>query len=171
MFSFLHEGRVLFSNKYTHLITEIARSLNTYTNEKIVRVIVSIVDNLKAEPKLVEELLCCGAIRKLNVLKQRTFKDTDITDSLCAVMDKLNADYDVLTSAELYVKEVESGELRNGPRHSQDFWKENARAFEKDDFRVVKQLIELLGSQDEETVCVACSDLGFFAAYYPDGKR
>ena len=171
MFSFLPEARALFDNKHTHLISEITRSLNIYTSEKIVRLIVSIVDNLKGEPVLVEELLCGGAIRKLNVLKQRMFKDNDITESLRNVMDKLNADYDMLTSFELYVKEVESGELRNGPRHNQEFWKENVRAFEKDDFRVVKKLVELLSSQDEETVCVVCSDLGFFAAYYPDGKR
>ena len=151
MFSFLPEARALFDKKHYNLIAQITRSLNTYDSEKIVRVVVAIVENLIGDAPLVEELLADFAIRKLNLLNQRIFKDHDISEMLRVVLDKLNADYDVLTSFDLYEK--------------------NVRAFEANDFKLVKRLIELVDSKDEETVCVACSDISYFAAFYPNGKK
>ena len=171
MFSFVTEARATFDKKHYGLSAEITQSLNTYSSEKIIRVIVSIVENLLGDAALVEELLSGGAIRKLNLLNQRIFKDSDITETLRVVLEKLNVDYDVLTSFDLYVKEADSGELRAGPRHTAEFWEENIRSFELDNFRIIKRLVELVGSEDEETVCVACSDLGYFAAFYPNGKK
>ena len=120
---------------------------------------------------LTEELISCNAIRRLNLLNQRVFKDHDIEETLQAMLNTLNANYDVLTSFDLYVKEIESSILRFGPSHTDDFWKENVRAFEMDDFKYIKELIELLSSEDEETVRVACFDLSAFACYYPNGRK
>ena len=170
-YSFLKESLPLFKKSQTNLVSELAKSLNTYTSEKIIRVIVSIVQNLMHSPALCEELIACQAIRKLNLLNQRVFKDTDISDMLKNVMNTMNANYDVLTSFELYEKEMESGLLRFGPRHTDDFWKENVRAFELDDFKLIKRLIELVSSEDVETARVACFDLGAFACYYPNGRK
>ena len=171
MFSFLPEARALFDKKHYNLIAQITRSLNTYDSEKIIRVVVSIVQNLIKHPALTEELISCGAIRKLNLLNQRVFKDKDISETLKVVIDVLNANYDVLTSFDLYVRELETGVLRWGPRHTDDFWKENVRAFEFEDFKYLKELIALLGASDAETVCVACFDIGAFAVYYPSGRK
>ena len=171
LFSFVPEATALFHVKQYNLVTEIARSLNTYDSEKIIRVVVSIVQNLIKHPQLTEELISCGAIRKLNLLNQRVFKDKDISEALKVVIDVLNANYDVLTSFDLYVRELETGVLRWGPRHTDDFWKENVRAFEFEDFKYLKELIALLGASDAETVCVACFDIGAFAVYYPSGRK
>ena len=92
MFSFLPEARALFDKKHYNLIAQITRSLNTYDSEKIVRVVVAIVENLIGDAPLVEELLADFAIRKLNLLNQRIFKDHDISEMLRVVLDKLNAD-------------------------------------------------------------------------------
>ena len=86
-------------------------------------------------------------------------------------LDVLNANYDMLTSFDLYVKELETGLLHAGPRHTDDFWKENVRAFELEDFKLIKKLIECLGSKDVDTVCIACHDLSAFACYYPNGRK
>lgn len=150
---------------------ELANSLNNYTSEKIIRMIVSIVQNLMKCSTLTEELIANNAIRKLNILNQRVFKDTDLTEMLKSVMNVLNANYDILTSFDLYVKEIESGILRFGPRHTDDFWKENVRAFEFEDFKYIKDLIKLVDSEDVETKRVACFDLGAFACYYPNGRK
>ena len=91
MFSFLPEARALFDKKHYNLIAQITRSLNTYDSEKIVRVVVAIVENLIGDAPLVEELLADFAIRKLNLLNQRIFKDHDISEMLRVVLDKLNA--------------------------------------------------------------------------------
>ena len=122
-------------------------------------------------PDLTEELIASNAIRKLNLLNQRIFKDTDISELLKSVLNVLNANYDILTSFDLYVKEIESSILHSGPRHTDDFWKENVRAFEFEDFKYIKMLIELIDSKDRETVSVACFDLGAFACYYPNGRK
>ena len=68
-------------------------------------------------------------------------------------------------------KELETGLLHAGPRHTDDFWKENVRAFELEDFKLIKKLIECLGSEDVDTVCIACHDLSAFACYYPNGRK
>ena len=171
LFSFVPEAAPLFRVQQYNLVTELARSLNTYDSEKVIRVVVAIVQNLIKHPALTEELISCGAIRKLNLLNQRVFKDKDISETLKVVIDVLNANYDVLTSFDLYVKELASGVLRRGPRHTDDFWKENVRAFEFEDFKYLKELIALLASADAETVCVACGDIGAFAVFYPNGRK
>ena len=171
LISFVPEAAPLFRVKQYNLVTELARSLNTYDSEKVIRVVVAIVQNLIKHPALTEELISCGAIRKLNLLNQRVFKDKDISETLKVVIDVLNANYDVLTSFDLYVKELASGVLRRGPRHTDDFWKENVRAFEFEDFKYLKELIALLASADAETVCVACGDIGAFAVFYPNGRK
>lgn len=171
MISFLPETLPLFGKKHLNVVERLAESLNTYSSEKIIRVIVNIVQNLIKLPELVEDLIACGAIRKLNLLNQRVFKDEDISETLKVVLDVLNANYDVLTSFDLYVKELETGVLHAGPRHTDDFWKENVRSFEQEDFKLIRKLIECLGSKDVETVCIACHDLGAFACYYPNGRK
>ena len=171
MISFLPDTLPLFGKKHLNVVERLAESLNTYNSEKIIRVIVSIVQNLIKLPELVEDLIACGAIRKLNLLNQRVFKDRDISEALKVVLDVLNANYDVLTSFDLYVKELETGLLHAGPRHTDEFWKENVRAFELEDFKLIKKLIACLGSEDVDTVCIACHDLGAFACYYPNGRK
>ena len=170
-YSFLKEALRLFKKSEYNIVGELANSLNIYTSEKIIRVIVAIVQNMIKCPVLAEELISCQAIRRLNLLNQRVFKDGDISEALKSVLNVLNANYEVLTSFDLYAKELETKVLRFGPRHTDDFWKENVRAFEVDDFKMIKQLIELVSSEDEETVRVACFDLGAFACYYPNGRK
>ena len=171
LLSFLPEALPLFAKKELNVVDRLAESLNTYSSEKIIRVIVSIVQNLIKSPVLVEDLIACGAIRKLNLLNQRVFKDRDISELLKVVLDVLNANYDVLTSFDLYKNELETGLLHEGPRHTDDFWKENVRSFEQEDFKMIKELIACLGSKDTETVCIACHDLGAFACFYPNGRK
>jgi len=76
-----------------------------------------------------------------------------------------------MTSLERYHKELESGKLTFGPCHSEAFWKRYAAQFDEDNYKHIKRLIQLLKSQDNETVAVACSDLGEWSRFYPDGKK
>ena len=38
------------------------------------------------------------------------------------------------------------------------------------DFRLLKVLITLLSSKDEEVVAIACYDIGEFVRFYPNGR-
>jgi V-type H+-transporting ATPase subunit H len=60
--------------------------------------------------------------------------------------------------------------FRNGVVHTEKFWRENAKFVETGDFKLLKALIELLKSTDNEIVCIALSDLGDFARFYPNGR-
>lgn len=171
LFSFLPDALPLFSSEKYNLVGWLVQSLNTSSSEKVIRVNVCIVQNMMHLPSLCEELISCGAIRRLNLLDQRIFKDADISETLRVVLDYLKSNYELLSSFDLYVKEVQRGVLRAGPRHTDDFWKENVRKFETDDFALIKRLIALLDSEDKETVCIACADLGAFAIFYPNGRK
>lgn len=63
-----------------------------------------------------------------------------------------------------------SGQLKWGPVHTEKFWREHAREVDADEFFILKQLIELLKSEDKNVVAIACYDLGEFVRFYPSGK-
>ena len=51
------------------------------------------------------------------------------------------------------------------------FWQENIALFDKkDNLQVIKSIVGCLDSKYEQTVAVACYDLGEFARFYPHGK-
>jgi len=77
-----------------------------------------------------------------------------------------------LTSVERYERELAGRRFEWTATHSADFWKENARAFEVDGFRLIEGIKGLLeaGDVDETTVAVALHDLGEFAVNHPNGR-
>jgi len=72
----------------------------------------------------------------------------------------------------MYQAEVESGNLEWGVLHTEKFFKENCRLLEgkNDDFYLLKILINLLRSKDEDIAAIACYDIGEFVRFYPNGK-
>ena len=62
MISFLPDTLPLFGKKHLNVVERLAESLNTYNSEKIIRVIVSIVQNLIKLPELVEKPLDMAAV-------------------------------------------------------------------------------------------------------------
>lgn len=77
-----------------------------------------------------------------------------------------------MTTWDIYMAEVESGHLSWGILHTEKFFKENAKAMEGTDgnFRMVRLLIKLVLSDDDEVACVACYDIGEFSRHYPNGR-
>jgi V-type H+-transporting ATPase subunit H len=72
---------------------------------------------------------------------------------------------------ERYEREVESGMLRWSAVHSTEFWRENVRQFEVDNFRLIRMLAKVLeDSVDNTSLAVACYDLGEFARYHTHGR-
>ena len=73
---------------------------------------------------------------------------------------------------ERYERELLTRRLDWSVVHSQEFWRENAMAFEAGEFRLLGSLRELLEdpSTDETTAAVAISDLGEFAVAHPQGR-
>jgi V-type H+-transporting ATPase subunit H len=85
----------------------------------------------------------------------------------------LSANYHELTKWEVYLAELDSGMLKEGIVHTEQFFKSNARKMEgmDGDFCHVKSLIQLISRrEDDETVSMALFDLGEFVRHYPNGK-
>jgi V-type H+-transporting ATPase subunit H len=91
-----------------------------------------------------------------------------------SVMHKLLLEnYKDMSRWEVYKNEVESGRLQWGSTHTEAFFKENARMLEgtDGDFHLLKVLIALLSSKDDDVAAIACYDIGEFVRHYPNGRQ
>jgi len=84
----------------------------------------------------------------------------------------LHYNYKEMSRWDLYVNEVMSGSLEWGILHTEKFFKQNCRQLEgkSGDFMLLKRLIVLVKSHDEDVASVACFDIGEFVRHYPNGK-
>jgi len=73
----------------------------------------------------------------------------------------------------VYKAELDSGALDWTPSHkSENFWKDNHKAFESGGAAGVKQLIALLSSEDPQVLAVACNDVSeYIKASGSEGRR
>ncbi len=156
--------------------------------EKVVRVALSALVNLAnctseeaPEPAgmtrvdgnvFLTDMLACKLLKSIQFLEDRQFTDPDIVDDIKTLHKLLADNYKEMSRWEVYKTEVESGHLQWGSTHTEAFFKENARMIEgKDsDFKLLKVLIALLSSKDDEIAAIACHDIGEFVRFYPNGK-
>lgn len=156
--------------------------------EKVVRVALSALRNLSTcsadihpEPDapridskvFLGEMIACGLMKAIGLLRDRQFTDPDIVDDVDSLHRLLQDNFKEMTRWEVYQNEVETGQLQWGSTHTEAFFKENAKMMEgKDgDFKLVKILISLLSSKDEDISAIACFDLGEFCRNYPNGRQ
>jgi len=156
--------------------------------EKVIRVTLSALRNLATctdeenpgpagvtkidGPAFLTEMLAGRLTKYIDYLRERQFTDPDMVDDI-KVLHKLLADnYKEMSRWEVYKTEVESGHLEWGSTHTEAFFKENARMLEgpDGDFKILKVLIALLSSRDEEIAAIACHDIGEFVRFYPNGR-
>lgn len=57
-----------------------------------------------------------------------------------------------------------------GVTHTENFWKENAKKLEENNYDSLKKLVLLLQSSNPGTVVLALNDVGEFARFHPFGK-
>lgn len=167
------------------VLTELVSSA---PREKVVRVALSALVNLATcfaedlpqsamSPKIdggifLTEMLACRLLKSIEYLEERQFTDPDIVYDIKKLHKLLAENYKEMSRWEVYKTEVESGHLQWGSTHTEAFFKENARMMEgKDsDFKLVKVLIALLSSKDDEISAIACYDIGEFVRFYPNGR-
>lgn len=111
---------------------------------------------------------------QLNALHYLTFLNFDFHPCIdITLLNRLlHANYKEISRWDMYQAEVESGNLEWGVLHTEKFFKENCRLLEgkNDDFYLLKILINLLRSKDEDIAAIACYDIGEFVRFYPNGK-
>jgi V-type H+-transporting ATPase subunit H len=159
--------------------------------EKVVRVALSALRNLatctaendsapaasgQATPMdgkfFLSEMIACGLMKAIDHLRDRQFTDPDLVADVDVLHKLLHENYKEMSRWEVYKNEIESGHLQWGSTHTEAFFKENARMMEGSDgdFHLLKVLIALLSSKDEEVAAIACYDIGEFVRHYPNGR-
>lgn len=122
-------------------------------------------------PTFYSDMIGIGALKLLLQLQRKKYGDEDISKDIEALVIVLETNLDDLTSFSEYKGEVDSKVLEWSPAHtSAKFWKENCRKFESNGHEVLRNLVELLESQSEVTVAVACHDIGELVRYHPNGR-
>jgi Vacuolar H+-ATPase V1 sector, subunit H len=162
--------------------------VSTAPREKVVRVALAALVNLAQctadeapEPPgmtkvdggvFLTDMLACKLLKYIQFLQDRQFTDPDIVEDIKTLHKLLSVNYKEMSRWEVYKTEVESGHLQWGSTHTEAFFKENARMLEgKDsDFKLLKVLIALLSSKDDEIAAIACHDIGEFVRFYPNGR-
>ena len=79
----------------------------------------------------------------------------------------------VFSSIEKLKNQVNRGQLRWGPCHTEKFWQENCVLFDKqENLHLIDTIVnKCLTSPDDRVKAVACFDLGEFARYYHHGRE
>jgi len=173
LISFSRDEQVIAELKRQEVVRHCAEILKTATRDKVVRIVFATLKNLLAHENagFVEEMVGNGLVKVCSILSSRRWKDSDILVSIQAIAEVCQAATERLSSVEMYVAELSSGELSWTPVHEEKFWRENYAKFEDGNYALLKKVIGLLGSIDDTTLEVACYDLGEFARFCPDGKQ
>jgi len=118
------------------------------------------------------EMIGCGLMKYVDQMQERQWTDPDFVEDLDVLHKLLHDNFREMSRWDVYLAEVQSGSLEWGFLHTEKFFKEHAMQFEGPDgnFFVVKLLVALTASNDEEVQSIACYDIGEFVRHYPNGR-
>jgi len=140
--------------------------------EKVVRVSLATIRNISQDnPDAITLIIGCGLLKVLKNMQERQWSDPDIAEDVAALFTILTNNYKELSTFDRWVAELHSKQLKWGSLvHEEKFWRENAKALEQEEFKLLRELIKLILSDDTEVASVACYDLGEFVRFYPNGR-
>jgi V-type H+-transporting ATPase subunit H len=156
----------------TGLIKAIVDTIKVVTKEKVLRLAIAALRNLVDKSKNNEEMIDAGFVRMLAILQNKKWGDEDIVEDLKVISEALAKNIVVLSSFDMYKKELQSGQLEWSPVHkSEKFWRENCSRFEENDFQILQLLQRVLQTSiDPVALSVACFDVGEFVRFHPRGR-
>ncbi|KAI7889805.1 armadillo-type protein [Mucor mucedo] len=148
------------------LLVEVAKSA---VKEKVIRVSIATLRNLvaKAPAQNLAAMLVSRLLPFTENLSSRKWSDSDILEDINFVKERLQEDFQSLTTFEQYASEVETGKLEWSPPHRSDvFWKENAHKLEEHNYQLLKMLARLLSSSNNPLVlAIGASDIGYYVKF------
>mmetsp|Transcript_4015 Transcript_4015/g.9457 ORF Transcript_4015/g.9457 Transcript_4015/m.9457 type:complete len:481 (-) Transcript_4015:424-1866(-) len=136
--------------------------------EKVIRICFAAFRNMLKSEELKGRMVGLGLVDVIKTLNQT--EDRELKENLTKVGEALKKFVGQLSTFEKYTTEVMSGQLQKSAVHNETFWRKNNTLFEKESYRHIRKLVELLDSKEEETLEMACYDLGEFARFHPDGR-
>lgn len=168
-----------FQNFQLNVIEHIAKILDFYNKEKIVRMIAQIFLNLKDDPLCLEHLSMINALNLVIKLRNRPWVDESIKRILEQLFDYFDQNYQEFSSFDKWKAQVSRRVLCWSPVHTEKFWQTSFIHFNNaENLECINILIEILkqeASTDKAALdtmkAVACFDLGEFARFFPLGKE
>lgn len=156
----------------TGLIPALVDVIKSSSKEKVIRLSIATLRNVLDKAENNNEMIDSGFVRMLAILSNKKWGDDDIVDDLKTLSEALAKNMVVLSSFDMYKKEITSGQLSWTPVHkSEKFWRESATRFEENDFQLLSAIRHILQtSSDPIVLAVACYDIGEFVRFHPRGK-
>lgn len=155
----------------SEILEYIVSTLRNPGRDKVIRIYLAVLRNLVNKAVVNEILINLDIIKVLRLLSLKKMSDDDAKEDLEYLLVCLEKEFQEMSSFEIFEKEIASGKLRWTQVHTDKFWKENVNRCEENDFFVIKSLIDYLNSDNDQTVAIACYDLGEFVSLYPGGKK
>ncbi|KAJ8651800.1 hypothetical protein O0I10_012621 [Lichtheimia ornata] len=154
-------------------LTEIAKAA---VKEKVIRVAVATLRNLveKAPAENLAAMLVVKLLPFMENLSSRKWSDSDILEDIDYVKERLQENFQSLTTFEQYASEIETGKLEWSPPHkSEAFWKENYSRLEEHNYQLLRALARILSTSTSPVVlAVGANDVGQYSKYASKaGKR
>jgi len=157
------------------LIEKLVHFVKAKMSLKITRVTLALFENLVGADKFNEMVVLFGLFPVLSAMEsdkkeQAAMEDEELKKSVRSLLDSLEKSVISLSSFERYEQEIRAEKLLWGPCHNSSFWKKYNKKLEEDNYKLIRELIALLSSEDPQTVAVACYDIGEWSRFYPDAK-
>ena len=170
--SYHHFALTAFEDYQLNLLEKVCKVLDYFNKEKIVRIILLLLENLVRSEiclEIMSDINCLSVVEKLC---NRHWVDKDINEMLEKQFHILDNNQQNFSSIEKFKKEVQKKMLRWGPVHTEKFWQENHIHFnEKDNLDLINDLVRLLEEgSDDKVKAIACFDLGEFARFFSMGR-
>ncbi|CEP16084.1 hypothetical protein [Parasitella parasitica] len=143
--------------------------------EKVIRVSVATLRNLveKAPAQNLAAMLVAKLLPFTENLSARKWSDADILEDIDYIKERLQEDFQSLTTFEQYASEVETGKLEWSPPHKSElFWKENSGKLEQHNYQLLRTLARLLSTSASPLVLsIAASDIGYYVKHSSKAGR
>ena len=135
---------------------------------------------IKQHKKVIKQLLLLGnALPTVQSLSERKYSDEELRQDISNLKEILENEYQELTSFDEYVAELDSKLLCWSPPHVDNgFWSDNIDEFKKDNYKIFRQLIELLqakvrngdvnAKQEKIIIQVALNDITHVVELLPE---
>lgn len=172
-----HEFSLKFFEDYSlNIIERAVKVLDFFNKEKVVRIVLLLLDNLKTASEGCHEVMSDIGVLSLSIkLQNRHWVDNEINELLEKIFEFLDQNQKTFSSIDKFRKEIsQKNHLRWGQIHTEKFWQENFLFFhEKDNLELIKVLVDLVKNEtaDDRDKAIACFDLGEFARYFPFGRQ
>lgn len=164
---------LLMDLKNLGVVVLLRKIVGTSRTEKVIRVCLMSLKNLLENAETAEEVVETGAHEAVEALEYEKWRDPEVYDNVKSVTALVSKAVNDHSNFARYEREIKSKKLSWGFIHSEKFWTQNYLAFEKDEFAVVKALVDVVSDDraDSTTLAVACHDIGEFSRLHPSGKN